>query len=99
MSAWPHTSSRVATICRARLDVRLVGNRRADARALLDEHGVARVRRSIATPDGSHADAKFLSLDLFGYADPHVVGAASSRARPKINVATSHDDSGSDAPR
>ena len=47
----PHTSSRGGDDLRARLDVRLVGDRRADAGVLLDEHGVAACVR-IATPAG-----------------------------------------------
>jgi hypothetical protein len=39
-----------------------------------------------------HADAKFLSLDLFGYADPHLVGRSILSRSLKINVARSHDE-------
>ena len=59
---------------RARLDVRLVGNRRADAGVLLDQHGVA-ARDERGDAGWGHADAKLLSLDLFRDADPHVGGS------------------------
>ena len=49
------------------------------ALAGLDEHGVP-AGDERGDSRRSHADAEFLSLDLFGYADPHVP-AASRRAR------------------
>jgi hypothetical protein len=38
-----------------------------------------------------HADTKFLSLDLFGYADQQLVERSIILWSIKINVATSHD--------
>src|SRR5580704_3948683 len=58
---------------RARGDVRLVGDRRADARVVLDQNGVAALLED-RDAGWSHADAIFLSLDLFGDADAHVIG-------------------------
>src|SRR6185312_15047022 len=57
----------------ARLDVRLVGDRGALTGSLLDAHVVAPSNEGRDAGRG-HADAEFLSLDLFGYADSHVDG-------------------------
>jgi hypothetical protein len=55
---------------RARLDVVIVGDARAEARSLLDEDGV-----TTAGEDGhasrGHADAELLGLDFLGDADTH----------------------------
>jgi hypothetical protein len=70
---------------RARFDVGLVGDRRADACVLLDHHFVA-PRREDRDAGRGHADAKLLSLDLFGNADAHMRKAVSPATRAKTTA-------------
>ena len=70
MSAVPQTSSALGEDGRPLADELLVGDARAEPRALLDEDLVA-ARHQLADPDRGDRDAVLVDLDLPGNADLH----------------------------